>query len=161
MMNVGNSVRKAINDWEDGELDAAMLHSCNAIDGTAAKVYFKLGNAARFTTLLRSNYHILGPTGAPGVNLEETRFPVRLRKPQSPDGLPDVADVIYGVHRCCHGHGDVLPDGFDLFKDAGGPSQITRMSIEKGSVRLSDRIILRAIGCRHSFSSQCGSIGAR
>ncbi len=31
-MNVGNSVWKAIDDWESGEIDAAMLHACNAID---------------------------------------------------------------------------------------------------------------------------------
>ena len=36
-MNVGNSVRKAIDDWELGELESAMLHACNAVDGTAKK----------------------------------------------------------------------------------------------------------------------------
>jgi len=38
-MNVGDSVRKAIDDHEDGEMDASMLHSCNAVDGTAKKVH--------------------------------------------------------------------------------------------------------------------------
>jgi hypothetical protein len=37
-MNVGESVRKAIDDWEHGELEAAMLHACNAVDGTAKKL---------------------------------------------------------------------------------------------------------------------------
>lgn len=37
-MNVGNSVRKAIDDWGSGEQDAAMLHVCNAVDGTAKMV---------------------------------------------------------------------------------------------------------------------------
>jgi hypothetical protein len=32
-------VRKTIDDWEAGETESAMLHACNAIDGTAAKVY--------------------------------------------------------------------------------------------------------------------------
>lgn len=59
-MNIGDSVRKAINDWEDGEVDAAMLHACNAVDGTAKKVYPRLGSAARFTLYLRENYPILG-----------------------------------------------------------------------------------------------------
>src|ERR1022692_3938964 len=110
-MDVGNSVRKAIEDWRDGELDAAMLHACMAIDGTAKKVYpSATGSAARFTRLLRDNYvAILEPTAVPGVNLEETRFPVKVEKIRAPGGgLPDFADVIYGIHRCHHGHGQAL-----------------------------------------------------
>jgi hypothetical protein len=38
-MDVGNSVRKSIDDWKSGDLDAAMLHACNAVDGTARKAY--------------------------------------------------------------------------------------------------------------------------
>ena len=60
-MNVGESVRKCIDDWEHGELDSAMLHACNAIDGTAKKLYPTLANNDRFTRLLRDNYAILGP----------------------------------------------------------------------------------------------------
>jgi len=51
-MNVGNSVRKAIDDYENGETDAAMLHACNAVDGTAAKAHPEIkGSNERFTTL--------------------------------------------------------------------------------------------------------------
>ena len=140
-MNVGNSVRKAIDDWEHGEPEAAMLHACNAVDGTAKKLYPSLGSNARFTRLLRENYGILGPMGAPGINLLETRFPVDVPRPKAPGGLPDLADVIYGIHRCSHGHGEELPGGFELLEDAAGPKRITRMLVEKGKVRLSDRII--------------------
>lgn len=59
-MNVGNSVRKAIDDWEQGELESAMLHACNAVDGTAKKLYATLRSNARFTRLLRENYGIFG-----------------------------------------------------------------------------------------------------
>ena len=62
-MDVGNSVRKAIAEWESGELDGAMLHACIAVDGTAAKVHPTLGVSARITTLLRQNYiSIVKPT---------------------------------------------------------------------------------------------------
>jgi hypothetical protein len=105
-MNVGNSVRKAIDDWEANELDAAMLHASNAIDGTAKKVYSKLGSNARFSRLLRDNYTILGPMGFPGINLVETRFPIKVERPKAPGGKADLADIIYGIHRCSHGHGD-------------------------------------------------------
>jgi hypothetical protein len=144
-MNVGNSVRKAIDDWEAGELDAAMLHACNAIDGTAKKVYPKLGSNARFTQLLRDNYVILGPMGLPGINLVETRFPVRVERPKASGGKPDIADVIYGIHRCSHGHGEELPGGFALITDAQGPARHTRVEIVKGAIRLSDRMIFGLI----------------
>lgn len=144
-MNVGNSIRKAIDDWESADLDSAMLHACNAIDGTARKVYPSTGSNARFTELLRCNYSILGPMAAPGIDLVNTRWPVLVDRPKAPGGKPDFADVVYGVHRCCHGHGDELPAGFKLFEDAGGPARLTRMSVEKGVVRLSDRTIFGLI----------------
>ena len=140
-MNVGSSVRKAIDDWEHGELESAMLHACNAVDGTAKKLYPMLGSNERFTRVLRENYAILGPMGAPGIDLVETRFPVTVQRPKAPGGKPDLADVIYGIHRCAHGHGDELPGGFALIQDAAGPKRLTRMKVERGKVRLSDRII--------------------
>jgi hypothetical protein len=144
-MNVGSSIRKAVDDWECAELDSAMLHACNAIDGTARKVYPIMGSNARFTELLRSNYSILGPMAAPGIDLVNTRWPVVVARPKAPGGKPDFADVVYGVHRCCHGHGDELPAGFKLIEDAQGPARQTRMVAEKGAVRLSDRTIFGLI----------------
>lgn len=153
-MNVGNSVRKSIVDWEQHELDAAMLHACNAIDGTAKKAYPKFGSNARFTRLLRENYEILGPMGAPGIDLVKTRWPVKVDRPKAPGGQPDFADVIYGIHRCSHGHGDELPDGFELLPDAAGPPRQTRMEIQKGKVRISDRAIfgLLAVAVMHRLN---------
>jgi hypothetical protein len=140
-MNVGNSVRKAIDDWQQGEPEAAMLHACNAIDGTASKVYPAVtGSNARFTRLLRDNYSILGPMGIPGINIVDTRFPVQVQKPKALGGTPDLADVIYGIHRCTHGHGEELPNGFALIPDAAGPAGHTRMSFADGKAQLSDRI---------------------
>lgn len=140
-MDVGNSVRIAINDWTAGEHEAAMLHACNAVDGTAKKEYPNEGSNARFTRLLRENYFILGPMGVPGIDVEATRFPVRVPRPKAPGGQPDIADVIYGIHRCSHGHGDELPDGFSLLPDAAGPVRVTHLVIEEGKLRLSDRVI--------------------
>ncbi len=75
-------------------MDAAMLHACNAIDGTARKLHPKLGSNARFTGFLRDNYHILGPMGAPGTDLSQTRWPVTVERPKAAGGKPDFADVI-------------------------------------------------------------------
>jgi hypothetical protein len=140
-MKVGDSVRKAIDDWEAGEIEASMLHACNAVDGTAKKAHPMLGVKDRFTRLLRDNYAVLGPMGAPGINLADTRFPVDIKRPSALGGKPDIADVIYGIHRCSHGHGDELPNGFSLLPDAAGPARYTRMQVEKGKLRLSDRMI--------------------
>jgi hypothetical protein len=141
-VDVGNSVRKAIKDWEERELDAAMLHACNAVVCTAAKACpSAVGSNARFSGLLRDNYHILGPMGAPGVNLEKTRFPVKVKSPKARGGTPDLADIIYGIHRCCHGHGQELPDGFTLLLDVAGTPRRTRIVIEEGKIHLSDRVI--------------------
>ena len=145
-MDVGNSVRKAIDDYEHGEIDAAMLHACNAVDGTATKLHPNLGSNARFTKLLRDNYFILEPMAAPGINLEDTRFPVKVKYPKALGGQPDFADVIYGVHRCCHGHGEALPGGYELMPDATGQPGHTRLEVKKeapgmGRVRFSDRLI--------------------
>jgi hypothetical protein len=140
-MKVGESVRKSIDDWAQGEAESAMLHACNAVDGTAAKRFPRLGSNGRFTRLLRESYDFFGPMGVPGVNLVTTRWPVRVRNPKADGGYPDIADVVYGIHRCTHGHGDELPDGFALVADAAGPGGVTRMSVQRGTVRLSDRVI--------------------
>src|SRR4051812_34228178 len=103
-----------------------MLHSCNAIDGTAKKVYLSIDSSSRrFKTLLRDNYAVFGPMGAPGINIGETRFPVPGIRTSTPDGQADIADVIYAIHRCTHGHGDELPEGFELLADAQGPPGLT------------------------------------
>jgi hypothetical protein len=81
-MIVGRSVRKAIDDWEQSELESAMLHACNAVDGTAGKLYPTSKNKERFTRTLRENYGILGPMGTPGIDLIETRFPVTVKGPK-------------------------------------------------------------------------------
>lgn len=144
-MKISDSIRLSIDDWERGEFEAAILHACNAVDGTARKLFPKLGSNERFTHFLRENFNIFGPMGVPGINLNETRFPVSVKRPKASGGKPDVADVIYGIHRCCHGHGDEMPDGFELIPDAAGPRRITRLEIENGKVRFSDRIIFGLI----------------
>lgn len=141
-MNVGNSVKKAIVDWSQGELEAAMLHACNAVDGTAKKAYPAISKVgARFTQLLRDNYAILGPMGAPGLDIANTRWQLKIKSTLGPGSKPDIVDIIYSIHRCCHGHGDELPRGFELLPDAAGPARHTRMRFSDTVVQMSDRMI--------------------
>lgn len=141
-MRIEKSIQKAFDEFIAGDAESAMLHASNAVDGTAAKAYPAKGSNLRFTTFLRDNYAILGPMGCPGFDLENQRFAVKVERPKAPGGKPDLADIIYGVHRCSHGHGQDLPDGFELVADAAGPSGLTRIFFNgPGKVQLSDRLI--------------------
>ena len=155
MASIGNSVRKAIQDWLLGETEFAMLHACNTVDGTARRAHPDFRNKQRFTQLLRDHYPILGPMAAPGIDLANTRWPVRVHRPTAPGGKPDLADVIYGVHRCSHGHGDELPDGFQLIADASKPESKTTIQVQPGKVQLSDRVIfgLLAVAVLHPLNA--------
>ena len=146
MASVGDSVRKAIDDWSLGDFEFAMLHACNAVDGTAAKAYQQVqGSNARFTNCLRDNYDVLGPMGMPGIDLVNTRWPIKVDRPKAKGSGPDLADVIYGIHRCTHGHGAELPDGFELIANAGGTPEYTRVAVQRGKIQLSDRIIFALV----------------
>jgi hypothetical protein len=145
LMNVGRSIQKCIDEWQSGDFESAMLHACNAVDGTAKKLYPTLRNKERFTRFIRENYPILGPMAAPGINIVDTRWPVSIKNPTADGRKPDLADVIYSIHRCTHGHGDELPDGFQLIPDVAGPPERTSLLAAHGKVRLSDRTLFGMI----------------
>ena len=146
-MEVGKSVAKAIDEVTAGDRESAMLHACNAVDGTASKSHPDIKhNNSRFTKLLRDNYLTLGVMGMPGINIADTRFPIDVSSPKAPGGGTDLADIIYGIHRCSHGHGNALPNGFELIPDSLGQPERTTIFIERGRIRLSDRVIFALLG---------------
>jgi hypothetical protein len=112
-VNVADSIRQALNHWDRKEWDTAFFHACNAVDATAKKRYPQLGVAARFKSTVRDSVDIFGVMTAPGIDFDQSRFPIAV-KSDLPDGRPDIADVLYGIHRCGHGHADELPQGFEL-----------------------------------------------
>ncbi|BBX99168.1 hypothetical protein [Mycobacterium lacus] len=112
-MNVGDSVRQSLDHWARQEWDTAMFHACNAVNGTAKKRYPQLGVASRFRRTIRDSLDIFHVMAAPGIDFTQTRFPVAV-KSDLPDKRPDIADVLYGIHRRTHDHGDELPKGFEL-----------------------------------------------
>ncbi len=140
MASVANSVRKSIADWMVDDYEFSMLHACNAIDGTAAKVSKSKKVGERFRNLIRDNYDILGPMGMPGIDLHKTKWPVQLDKDGSYTFL-DLAEIIYRVHRCTQGHGAELPNGWELTNDVARPLQRTRVTWKHGKLSLSDRTI--------------------
>jgi hypothetical protein len=90
-----------------------MVHACNAVDGTAKKRYPQLGVASRFKRTIRDSLDIFRVMTAPAIDFDQARFPIAV-KSDLPDSRPDIADVLYGIHRWGHGHDDELPQGFDL-----------------------------------------------
>ncbi len=145
-MEVGRSISKAITERLSGDLESAMLHACNAVDGTAKKMYPALGVGARFRKLLRENYTGILEPMMPGINLEKTVFPISIPGASGPGRQPDVADILYAIHRCHHGHGDALPTGYELIPDTTTEPARTTMQPGLGptgswGVHLSDRSI--------------------
>lgn len=121
-----------------------MLHACNAVDGTGKKRYPKKGVADRFKSMIRESLEVLFVLGLPGIDLAKTRFPLRVES-HLPDRRPDIADVIYGVHRCAHGHGDELPDGFELTHYDNG-SGTHQYEFAKHTARLPSSVVLGLLG---------------
>ncbi|VEA63162.1 Uncharacterised protein [Serratia plymuthica] len=142
MAGIGYSVRKSIDDFGLGDLDGAMMHACNAFDGTSRKLHPEMQkHHRRFTQTLRDHYHIFGPMALPNINLEETFWPAKVSDRQKTTDRPDIADLVYGIHRCTHGHGDELPEGFELIPDASNQVNTTSIIASAGKIRLSDRTI--------------------
>lgn len=146
-MNVGNSVQHSLDEWERGDWPAAMLHACNAVDGTSKKRYPDRGVGDRFKQVIRDELDILNLLGVPGINLELTRFPVPVASRLS-DRRPDIADIIYGIHRCCHSHGEDLPSGFELTAPQGNSQNpsVSIVSIEKRTIALPASTIIGLLG---------------
>jgi hypothetical protein len=116
-MKISNHVDSALIDWEAGRLESALTHALIAVDGTARRMFPKLGNAERYKRCLRHFYWIIEPALGAGIKLEATRF----SNIQS-GGLkdPDFADIVYKVFRCAHAHGDEVPLEFELTRGHSG-----------------------------------------
>jgi hypothetical protein len=64
--------------------------------------------------VVRESLDIFGVMATPGVDLDQTRFPVAVRSDLMPDKRPDIADVLWGTHRWLHGHSDESPLEFEV-----------------------------------------------
>jgi len=139
MAGIAESIRKSLQDYEQGDIEFSMMHACNAIDGTSRKLFPEIRKAGlRFTRAIRDNYDLLGPLAMPGINLDTTRWPISVVGARPEEPRPDAADLIYGIHRCTHGHGDDLPEGFQLIAEANTDSDTVTTKVKSGSVQLSD-----------------------
>ncbi|MGB9305817.1 MAG: hypothetical protein WCB92_19685 [Mycobacterium sp.] len=123
-MSVGDSVRQSLDHWARQDWNGAMKHGCDAVAGTGSKRYPQVGIAGRFRRTVRDSVDIFHVMTAPGIDFETTRFPVPA-KSDLPDKRPDIADVLYGIHRSTHGHDDELPKGFELTRHGSRDAKIS------------------------------------
>jgi hypothetical protein len=100
-----------------------MAHACSAVDGTAKKRYPQLGVASRFKRTIRDSLDIFRVMTAPGIDFDQSHFPIAA-KSDLPDRRPDIADVLFGIHRWSHGHTEELPEGFELTPHGPRPAGV-------------------------------------
>ena len=131
-MAVGEEVRNALDHWSAGRWQEALRHACEAADETARKRYQSLGVAARFKQTLRDDVDIFSAMTAPDIDLVSSRFPVPVQTDQL-DGRPDIADVIFGVHRYLSGHENEFPAGCEVVPHSDRESMF---HISRGRLRL-------------------------
>lgn len=139
-MTVGASVKQSLEQWDRKMWDVAMLHACNAVDDTSRKRYPSLGAGTRFRRVIRDAVDIYGVMATPGVDLENTRFPVAVRSDLTPEMRPDIADVLYGIHRWLHGHDEESATGFEVSPYVNGSAALRVAS--DGKIQLPKTAIL-------------------
>ena len=97
-----------IRDDQQARLESATRHGCNAVDGTARQRVGTEGSQ-RLEQILREGYDVLLPMSGLDYGWHTGVLPAG-----SGGGSGDLAEILYKNHRCAQGHGDELPDGFEL-----------------------------------------------
>jgi hypothetical protein len=141
-VRIEQHVGKALDEWEQGGHDWAIMQAGSAVDGSAKRAYpNETRSGLRFKQFLRDHDEVLQLMGLWGLDVPQSRFldPSGLTTPS--DGIhPDVVDLIYHVHRCAHAHGDVVADGFELLPPSSTFN--TTIGLSTGTARLDARVVI-------------------
>lgn len=141
-MNVGNHIRHALDACDSHEHELAMMNACAAMSSTAQRWAPKSAtNRQAFTNFLRANYEVLGPMALRGLNVAAQRFPLNITSSLGQGEWPDLADVIYTVHRNAHMHGDEVKLGYELTERVDGPVSQCQIDIENRTIHLPWNVI--------------------
>lgn len=141
-MTVGEQVQASLDHWSAEEWRQALWHATAALDETAAKRYPLLGPAPRFRRVLRDDVDIFTAMTAPDIDFVSSRFPVPAPSDLG-DGRPDIADVLYTVHRYLHEDEDAMPAGCEITAHAEG---VPMFEIARGRVWLRGSAALGLLG---------------
>lgn len=131
-MTVGDEVRSGLDHWSRGEWRPALWHATAALNKTADKRYPALEEGAAFRQALRDDVDIFAALAAADIDLVGSRFPLPVPSDQS-DGRPDIADVMYAVHRYLHVDELEMPAGCQVVPPA---EDVSMFSIANGRLWL-------------------------
>jgi len=131
-VTVGDHVRRSLDHWSAKEWARAVSQAFDAVAETGRKRYPTLGVAARFKRTLRDEIDVFGAMTASDFDFVNSRFPVPVQT-DLPDGKPDIADVLYGVHRYLDGHEEELPAGCEVTAHA---ENVPMFFVSRGRLRL-------------------------
>ena len=141
-VTVGEQVQASLDHWSVGDWRSALWHATAALDETAAKRYPVLGPSPRFKRMLRDDVDIFAAMTAPDINFVESRFPVPVSS-DLPDRRPDIADVLYAVHRYLHEDENAMLAGCEITPHADGCVDVRNRS---GRLRLRGSAVLGLLG---------------
>lgn len=97
----------------------AMWHATAALAETAAKRNPTLDPAARFKKTVRDDVDVFGAMAGAEIDFVSSRLPVPVESDQY-DRRPDIADVLYAVHRYLHDDEAAMPAGCEIVPHAEG-----------------------------------------
>ncbi|MEI6254864.1 MAG: hypothetical protein WCP30_18890 [Mycobacteriaceae bacterium] len=141
-MTVGEQVQSSLDHWSVGDGRSALWHATAALDETAKKRYPGLDKESRFKRVIRDDVDIFAAMTAPDINLVESRFPVPVPS-DLPDRRPDIADVLYGVHRYLHEDESAMLAGCEVTAHADG---VPMFEIARGRLWLRGSAALGLLG---------------
>lgn len=101
-MSVGARVLEALEHYERGNPEGALVAACVALDATARKEYStKATVGERYKAFVHENLWVIGWVGFRGVIAQQIRLKALHPKVDvGPDGMCSIEDVIYHVIRC-------------------------------------------------------------
>lgn len=115
-MTLEKHVLKTVKDYEEGDLESALMNACFAIDGTARNLYGDTVGKKEYKDCIQKYIWIIEPMMGSGINLEETIW----NNVEVDNGYgkiisnPDLADIIYHIFRCSHAHGKNVSKNYEL-----------------------------------------------
>lgn len=120
-MKLETHVLRALESFERGEKDDALMHATFAIEGTAKKLFGKGGKEA-YKKCLRTYWWLIERFIGEGLNLEDTKFTyLKLDNGHGKNiESPDLADIVYHIFRCSHSHADEVPLKYQLLPKESG-----------------------------------------
>lgn len=142
-MKLQHHVLYAIDDFFNNKKDAALMHACFAIDGTAKKLFpNQISGKKNYKECLRNYWWLIEPFIGSGLNLEETRW-THLTLEDGHGKIitdPDLADIIYHIFRCNNAHGEAVPLEYDLLPVSDGFSRWI-VGLEDKRLHMPERVI--------------------